>query len=56
MMHVRSTTCGLSRLDERILLKSTSFRDDVLAAIRLLREKDWLHEKYTILDAKKISR
>jgi hypothetical protein len=37
-------------------LKSTSFRDDVLAAIQLLREKDWLHEEYTILDAKKMSR
>jgi len=50
--HVQNAARGLPRSDERIHLKTTTFRQDVDEAIRLLGEKGWLHEEYTVLDAK----
>ena len=39
-----------------VLLKSTPFCGDALAAIPLLQERDWLHEEHTVMDAKYKSR
>ena len=36
---------GLPRADDRILLKTTPFREDIEQAMRLLGEKGWLFEE-----------
>ena len=53
---MRNVARGLPRSDERILLKTTTFRQDVEEAMKLLGEKGWLFEECTVMDAKGIPR